>query len=192
MDEIDKAFPFPEYRKYQKETIEKIWSALNDGKDVILSAPTGAGKSPICLTVAKLMGSAYYLTPLKTLQDQLYTDFRNDMAFLKGRNNYRCKARPEYTSDTAPCVYGLCPIELKEKTKHLCDNCDIECPCRVCDYIKAKEKAISSAITCTNLAMFILARYLTRRKLIVIDEAQNIEDFVIPVSYTHLTLPTKA
>ena len=56
-------FPFEEPRKNQREIIERIINAyLNGKKYVILSAPTGTGKSIIGYSVAKYFGSGYVLT----------------------------------------------------------------------------------------------------------------------------------
>jgi Rad3-related DNA helicase len=89
---IDKHFPLDEFRPGQRECIEAILNAFNEGKKfVILEAPTGSGKSVIGMTVAKFFEDAYYLTIQKILQDQLSKDFADDKTkCLKGRNAYKC------------------------------------------------------------------------------------------------------
>ena len=91
-DLIEEYFPFDKFRPGQKECIEAILNAYNDGKKfVILEAPTGSGKSVIGMTVARFFKNSYYLTIQKILQDQLMRDFASEETrVLKGRNAYKC------------------------------------------------------------------------------------------------------
>lgn len=90
--QIEEFFPWKEFRPGQRECIEAILNAFNDGKKfVVLEAPTGSGKSVIGMTVSKFFQNSYYLTIQKILQDQLTKDFSNDFTkSLKGRNAYKC------------------------------------------------------------------------------------------------------
>ncbi len=88
---IDQAFPMKSFRDGQRGCIEKAVRAFNDGKDiVIIEAPTGSGKSAIAMTLANMVGTSYYLTITKVLQDQLVSDFEDRIVELKGRNAYPC------------------------------------------------------------------------------------------------------
>lgn len=99
-DFIDEHFPMPQYRRLQREIIERIIDTFNEGyKFVFVEAPTGSGKSAIGFTIAQMMKSTYYLAPQKFLQDQLCGDFgeagawtgkHTPMIDLKGRNAYPC------------------------------------------------------------------------------------------------------
>lgn len=98
-DLIDQCFPKPSYRPQQKEVIQSIVSCINAGKKYIIAElPTGTGKSPIAVTLARLAGElamdgsggAYYITTTKILQDQIEGDFGDAVATLKGRSNYPC------------------------------------------------------------------------------------------------------
>ncbi len=98
-DLIDQCFPKPSYRPQQREVIQSIVACINAGKKyVIAELPTGTGKSPIAVTLARLVGSsetdgtsgAYYITTTKILQDQIESDFGDSIATLKGRSNYPC------------------------------------------------------------------------------------------------------
>ena len=63
LNKIEEYFPFDEFRPGQKECIESILTAFNNGKKfVILEAPTGSGKSVIGMTIAKFFENSYYLT----------------------------------------------------------------------------------------------------------------------------------
>jgi len=91
---IDECFPMESYRPLQKEVIQTIVRQAKAGyKYIIAECPTGAGKSPIAVTLAKLAGEgrAYYITTTKHLQDQIELDFP-DVVTLKGRNAYPCTA----------------------------------------------------------------------------------------------------
>ena len=69
-------FPFPNsIDKYQHDAIKGIY----DGKDVLVSAPTGTGKTAIAeYAIAKNLNDkkrTFYTTPLKALSNQKYLDF---------------------------------------------------------------------------------------------------------------------
>ena len=71
---LQKLFPFPPRGK-QLEIVKTIITAyLNGKKHVVLSLPTGGGKSVIAYAVAKFFGNAYILTNQKVLQEQYRKD----------------------------------------------------------------------------------------------------------------------
>jgi len=91
MKEIDKNFPFNEYRPHQKETILKMLAKFDKVDNIILESPVGTGKSVLAVTLSNLLGRSYYLTIQRILQDQIINDFRSQgMVELKGRSNYEC------------------------------------------------------------------------------------------------------
>ncbi|MDC8453698.1 MAG: DEAD/DEAH box helicase family protein, partial [Candidatus Nitrosotalea sp.] len=84
---------FPEEfkpREIQKEIIQGIEEKIKSGyKTIILSAPTGVGKSLIAATLARYFGSSFIVTASKQLQDQ----YSKDLKFLmpvKGKSNFAC------------------------------------------------------------------------------------------------------
>ena len=83
-----------EYRKYQKETIQKIRELMREHKVIFEDVPTGGGKSFINIITATEEGGGYITTPLKSLVDQYERDFQNTFSGLgkviKGRNSYEC------------------------------------------------------------------------------------------------------
>ena len=86
--EID-PYPFKGWRSNQEESIVSARELLSKGKNVIMSAPTGAGKSLINLKIAEgRTGWAYYIVSTKGLQDQIEDTFGNMVGVLKGRSNY--------------------------------------------------------------------------------------------------------
>ncbi|MGI0070271.1 MAG: DEAD/DEAH box helicase family protein, partial [Nitrosopumilaceae archaeon] len=65
---------FPEEfqpRQIQREILQDIEQLLKSGyKIVVLSAPTGVGKSLIAATLARHYGQSFIVTASKQLQDQ--------------------------------------------------------------------------------------------------------------------------
>ena len=59
-------------RPLQEELIEEIQGKIDSGvRVVLLSAPTGIGKSLIAASIAGYFGSSFVVTASKHLQDQL-------------------------------------------------------------------------------------------------------------------------
>ena len=76
LSKIDEYFPHESFRDGQKECIEKILNAFNNGKKFVMAeCPTGAGKSPIAMTISKFYKKSYYLTTQKMLQTQIINDY---------------------------------------------------------------------------------------------------------------------
>jgi ATP-dependent DNA helicase DinG len=97
LDTIDSKFVKKNFREGQKQAIEFAVNSFNSGKKlVILECPTGSGKSAIGMTLANMVGSSYYLTITKILQDQLVDDFGDNIVELKGRNAYPCTFYDRY------------------------------------------------------------------------------------------------
>lgn len=112
---------FPGYRKGKPSQYDlAVDIATGEKRFQLLSAPTGAGKSLIYMTVAKLLGGrTLVLVGTKGLQDQLLADFASaGMVDMRGQSNYECvavKFGGEYqgfaprgtTVNEAPCKAGL-------------------------------------------------------------------------------------
>ena len=180
-------FPYPSYRPYQKETILHIVDAFERGKRfVIIEVPTGGGKSGIAWTVANHVGESYLVTAAKVLQEQYIRDFGDVLVDLKGRNAYECwllnKDRPP---DQEPvCAHrGLCkqmgvsklPECFDEECWESYDGLDwIFCP-----YFRRLKEAQDAAHTLFNFSSFLFqanyAKQFGKRKLLIIDEAHNVE-----------------
>ena len=60
------AFPFQDIRPNQSLVLQEICEAFNCGyKFVVLEAPTGFGKSPLALGVARTLGTSYICSATK-------------------------------------------------------------------------------------------------------------------------------
>ncbi len=135
----------------------------------LVEAPPGVGKSHVAMTLARWSGDAYLLTSQKTLQDQYEREFGGELQIVKGRDNYACE---RYPGARVPTSRGLC----RRPRGPLCQ----------CPYVRAKSAALHGPIFCTNTAYFATLRYwhaeqLRRRRLLVIDEAHNLESQLVSV-----------
>jgi Rad3-related DNA helicase len=141
-----------------------------DARPVILvEAPPGVGKSHLAMALARWSGSAYLLTSQKLLQDQYEREFGDQVQLVKGRDNYACERYPGGRVTTS---YGMCRRP--------------RAPSCACPYTRAKAAAQAGPIFCTNLAYFLTLRQwhgeqLRRRRLLVIDEAHNLESHLVNV-----------
>ena len=156
-------FRFDRYRKYQKETIEKIIKAFDEVDCVMYSAPPGAGKSAINMAVASVFSSSFYVLGVKALQDQVKKWFP-EAGDIRGRSNYMCPEEPGRT-----CEDALCTRERKYKCRS------------VCPYKEAKMNAEASKVCLTNIWYYYLegGRFFEDRELLIIDEAHNLPEQLV-------------
>lgn len=103
-------FPFNTIRERQKNVIQKIEEEIENGiKYIFLEAPTGFGKSPIAIALARYLGSSHICTSTKDLQNQYSKDFPF-VREAKGKRNFMCLLKQnEGISET--CEYGPCQKE---------------------------------------------------------------------------------
>src|ERR1051326_6987776 len=116
------------------------------------------------MTLAQWSGDAYLLTSQKLLQDQYEREFGDALQLVKGRENYLCERYPPPARVST--AHGLC----RRPRSPMCQ----------CPYARAKLAALNGPIFCTNTAYFLSLRQwqreqLRRRRLLVIDEAHNLE-----------------
>lgn len=168
--QIQQLFPFPPRGK-QEEIVKKILEAYRNGKQhVVLSLPTGGGKSVIAYAIAKYFNSAYVLTNQKILQEQYRKDLH--VPYILGRNNYICKKDNNLT-----CELGVC----KRETKLFCKDCP---------YLLHKDAARHSWITNMNYAYFlniIKANQIEPRSILIMDEAHVLENELLKAGTIRIT-----
>ena len=136
---------------------------------LLVEAPPGVGKSHVAMTLARWSGDAYLLTSQKLLQDQYEREFGTELALVKGRDNYVCE---RYPAAAVPTSRGACRRPRG--------------PACACPYARAKQAAVNAPIFCTNTAYFATLRHwhtehLRRRKLLIVDEAHNLESQLVSV-----------
>jgi ATP-dependent DNA helicase DinG len=100
-------FPLPSIRERQKSVLAEIESAYKSGyRHIFLEAPTGFGKTPVAIALARYLGSSHVCTATKDLQTQYRRDF-TFMAEVKGRGNFPCIVKEDMGLDES-CDYGPC------------------------------------------------------------------------------------
>jgi ATP-dependent DNA helicase DinG len=96
LDTFHKNFPFPVLRERQSYVLKEIYAALASGyKYIVLEAPTGFGKSPVAIAVARTLGTSYICTSTKDLQTQYGRDFPY-VKVAKGKNNFICAVKEDF------------------------------------------------------------------------------------------------
>lgn len=168
---------FVSYRRGQMDAI--LSAASSDKRFIMMSSPTGSGKSITYVSAAQMLGGrTLVVTGTKGLQGQLLGDFAEiGMVDIRGQNNYRCiavdkggilegRARPGSTCDDGPCHDG------------------IQCVLRAggCHYYDAVARARASKLVVTNYRYWMTVnRYsepfiLGRFDQLVLDEAHSAPD----------------
>ncbi|MDE1769161.1 MAG: DEAD/DEAH box helicase family protein [Thaumarchaeota archaeon] len=200
---------FPEEykpREIQKEILQGIEEQMKVGyKTIILSAPTGVGKSLIAATLARYYGSSFVVTASKQLQDQ----YSKDLKFLmpvKGKSNFACLKLMDQESilqsDTKiaiqkglTCEKGLCEettMKSGKKVKEVCiykpklgEPEDITK--QFCHYYEQKYRALTSPHSIWNYASYFQLMKFNRKAyaeyvskpIAIFDEAHKVEDQII-------------
>ena len=185
--EVLRRFPSSSLRPHQKETVEHIVEAFNSGKKcVILTAPTGFGKSYVNSSFTSVTRS-FYATPQLALIDQMLRDqsLRGRFVEIKGRRNYSCYHAPQRGVNLGRCVTE--GYDCKERFE-------------ICPYWKQKGIAIKAPAVLLSFAYLVAEgqteghseNYLGTRTLLVLDEAHNIEEEClnhVSVNVTPFTIP---
>jgi len=187
VQDVLECFPSSSLRPYQKETVEHMVEAFKSGKKcVILTAPTGFGKSYVNASFASVTRS-FYATPQLALIDQMLRDpsLRSRFVEIKGRRNYPCYYEPQRSVHMGRCVTE-----------------DYACKERfdVCPYWVQKARAIKAPSVLLSFAYLVAEgqteghseSYLGTRTLLVLDEAHNIEEEClnhVSVNVTPFSIP---
>lgn len=152
-----------EIRPHQTQALAEIMDAYADDVPVVvLSAPTGSGKTLIGEMVRRLLGArGLYVCHGKSLQAQFVKDF--DAPVLMGRANYTTALEPDMTTDE--CMGRRCPL----------------CPgLGACPYLIAKDEARTGNPAVLNTSYFLSeangpGQIVKDRDLIVVDECDTLE-----------------
>lgn len=169
--EIETIFPFPSFRDHQKDILERASYYLDQGKNVIIDAPTGIGKSPINVTLCERAESAYYTTPQRNLRSQLLEDpdLQEYYKVLRARQDYVCDASG---AECDKCEFYTQPGM----------SCNDQG--RECTYMRNVSEAVTTDTIVLTMSRLLIAgqknfgQYLKRRELLVVDEAQSLGDQV--------------
>ena len=173
-------FPLKQPRKEQEYILDRIVEKINSGeKTFILEAGTGVGKSAIAVCLAnyitatitgfdKYKKGAYILTSQKILQDQYLRDYKS-ACDIRSSSNFSCHSGPGETCGQT-IRYNIYSNKKEKDQQKTCPNCP---------YRNAKDNFISAPLGITNYSYFmsetVYAGEIEPRKLLVLDEAHNIE-----------------
>jgi ATP-dependent DNA helicase DinG len=172
---LDHFPPGFEPRPEQRKLLDALGAAIEEADEdpgaprvFAVEAPPGVGKSHVAMALARWSGDAYLLTSQKSLQDQYEREFGADLQLVKGRDNYLC----ERYDARVVTSQGMC----RRPRGPVCQ----------CPYQRAKQAALNGPIFCTNTWYFATLRHwhaeqLRRRRLLIIDEAHNLESQLVNV-----------
>jgi Rad3-related DNA helicase len=182
-------------RAGQRAVINEIDKVIKEGRKklIILEAPVGSGKSGVAMTFAKAFNSSHIITPRKSLQDQYFSDFSDEVVLMKGRSGYPCtyeKPITVYKKVIKDIVNGQvkqpgfgetnCSNAPCKDSKTIYTHCvetKGECP-----YSVAIEIAQQNPRVIHNIHSFVFqtsfSDKFTKRDLLVIDEAHDIEGII--------------
>lgn len=146
-------FPFEKIRPKQLDVLQQIGQAINAGyKYIVLEAPTGFGKSPVAVALAKTLGTSYICSATKDLQNQYVRDFPF-LRSVRGMTNFQCLVKEDFEKNgTYAC--GICQsasaVNSQKSNLVECNHMNaFYAPCRTgdSDYKHQKE----SCMVCLDL-----------------------------------------
>jgi Rad3-related DNA helicase len=182
--------PTFKFRPNQKESIvTTLYNWLNDIKDdIIISAPTGSGKSIIALLCGAVLSKYYKMKGYILCSDLgLLDQYKNDIekcfcnwSVLKGRKEYTCfKNGLDFNA-------GYCQLKGVTSYKEILrvfPECKTECP-----YIVARNKAMASDVLVCTYAFWLIQQNIVaktaenppfdKRDFVICDEAHKLVNIV--------------
>jgi Rad3-related DNA helicase len=162
--ELKNAFSSFRDREYRPGQIKGLDFIFNSPKKfVVISAPTGSGKSLLGLSVCADHDFSSYLVHSKPLQHQITNEFP-EVYSMFGKGNYTCTFEPTLTADDCFFPSGGCPVS------------------DACAYKMAKQEALAHRYRVLNYHYFMheanfVGRF-SKQPIIVIDEADSLENLL--------------
>jgi Rad3-related DNA helicase len=202
---LDNFPPNLQARDAQKDILDEIQQNLKLGyRKILISAPTGIGKSAIAMTLAKSYEKSFVITSSKSLQDQYIDDFEV-LVPVKGKNNFPCfKSMEQKGIDLQEygiamtagltCEQGECEEGTKNGKRQYCkfkpkiqDFEEKTFEEIICPYYEQKYSALLADHSVWNYSSYfqtikynhdIYSQYLNRN-ISIFDEAHSIESQII-------------
>ena len=187
--------PTFEFREHQLESITKIISNIINKtcENYIIEAPTGSGKSIICIVSAGVLARYYGLRSYILCSDlYLWEQYHrfivnshlDNFGFIKGQTgNYQCKQNKEDLRN-AECrmrAIGWRTLMMPNAAKKAGYACALKCP-----YVLDRKRAISSDVCLMTYQLFLYMHNANsnsdsgfeNREIIFCDECHNIPEIV--------------
>lgn len=182
-------------REGQKQILNEIDSAIKSGyKKILISAPTGIGKSYIAKTLADSKTTSFIVTSTKQLQDQYVKDFPR-IPTIKGMGNFACYQLMDFEKITntkqalrkrLSCDKGQCTVRKNGKQVSACDyKTKSDENSKWCLYYKQKYLGLKAPQTILNYSLYFqMKKYQAdleslHREITIFDEAHTIENEIV-------------
>jgi len=184
-------------RDGQIQILKELDIVINSGyKKIIISAPTGIGKSYIAKTIANSKDTSFIVTSTKQLQDQYIKDFPI-VKSIKGMGNFACYQLMDLEKlddvkkaiqNKLTCDKGQCTARQRGKPVNSCNyksKKDGDSDEKQCIYYKQKAEGLESPQTILNYALYFqLKKFQTSshgvlRDVGIFDEAHAIENEIV-------------
>lgn len=169
---------FTSFRPYQEKAIQLALDSCK--RFVMISAPTGSGKSLIGACIGSEHPEFIYTVHSKALQNQLETFFP-EAEILKGRANYPCSQYP---------ALGLTAEDCSHSKANPCEDRAF------CKYKTQKAKVLSHDFKILNLPYLLteanLVGQFSGSPLLILDEADMVEDALLKTISLKITERTLA
>ena len=184
------------FRKYQLESIVYIIKSilLDNRQTQLIEAPTGSGKSLICVIAAGVLSTYYKKTCYILCSDLfLWRQYTNvidnyklkDFGYLKGLSNYKCKINKQEVKN-GKCKLDKIPYS-SLKNPEWCKRHFYTCV-RRCPYMIDRFKAENSKVTLMTYQLWLYHMNLVnkneanitfdKRDVIFCDECHNIPNII--------------
>ena len=121
-------------RPEQKRILTRMEELVSRGATkIIVSAPTGVGKSLVAKAVAEVIGPAWIVTSTKHLQDQYAADF-TDIKTIKGMANFPCyqlMGKKDVVGEQSAmdagltCDRGQCSTKIGKRVVSVCPHKEV-------------------------------------------------------------------
>lgn len=181
-------------RDGQTQILKDLDNVLNSGyKRIIVSAPTGIGKSFIAKTIADSADTSFIVTSTKHLQDQYIRDFPK-LRSIKGMSNFACYQQMDLEKMTdakkamrmkLSCDRGQCTRKEGDRTVTACKYKSGDSAGKQCLYYKQKTEGLQFPQTILNYAIYFQLKKFQPtsqgvwRTMGIFDEAHTIENEIV-------------